>query len=90
MPLYDFRCVKCGLEFEVSRPVAKAGEPAFCPMDGGECERTHTTPGTFFQSAHAEGRGRMPQRPQGAPWQFDRSHGPGGHSHGPGAPWHTH
>jgi putative FmdB family regulatory protein len=34
MALYDFRCTVCGLEFEVSRPMAQAAEPAHCPVDG--------------------------------------------------------
>ncbi|GAA2900131.1 zinc ribbon domain-containing protein [Streptosporangium fragile] len=31
MPRYDFRCRACGSTFEVSRPMAQAGEPALCP-----------------------------------------------------------
>ena len=32
MPLYDFRCRQCGLEFEVSRPISRATEPGLCPL----------------------------------------------------------
>ncbi|MEU4829380.1 zinc ribbon domain-containing protein [Streptosporangium sp. NPDC023615] len=31
MPRYDFRCRACGSSFEVSRPMARSGEPAPCP-----------------------------------------------------------
>ncbi|MEU8384673.1 zinc ribbon domain-containing protein [Streptosporangium sp. NPDC048865] len=31
MPRYDFRCRACGSTFEISRPMARSGEPALCP-----------------------------------------------------------
>ncbi len=31
MPRYDFRCRTCGATFEVTRPMANAGDPASCP-----------------------------------------------------------
>ena len=86
MPLYDFRCSKCGLEFEVSRPVSRAADPAFCPMDGGECERVFTMPGTFVKGGTARDSSDLPKPPgQQAGWShFGHSHDPGsgGHSHG--------
>ena len=39
MPLYDFKCPKCGLQFEVSRPMSKASDPALCPNDSEPSER---------------------------------------------------
>src|SRR5256885_17056109 len=39
MPLYDFKCPNCGLEFEVSRPMSRASEPAVCPKDSTPSER---------------------------------------------------
>ena len=77
MALYDFRCTVCGLEFEVSRPMAQAGEPARCPVDGAESRRFFTMPMTFSKS-----NSRRPS-PGGA-W---RHHG---HRHGPGAGPHVH
>jgi putative FmdB family regulatory protein len=77
MALYDFRCTVCGLEFEVSRPMAQAGEPARCPVDGAESRRFFTMPMTFSKSSS----GRR------APAQAWRHHG---HRHGPGAGPHVH
>lgn len=31
MPTYDVRCRACGTTFEVSRPMARADDPAPCP-----------------------------------------------------------
>ena len=30
MPIYEYRCKKCGSEFELMRPVAKLDDPAPC------------------------------------------------------------
>ena len=81
MALYDFRCTVCGLEFEVSRPMAQATDPARCPVDGAESERCFTMPMTF--SKPRGGPRPAPPSPGGS-W---RHHG---HRHGPGAAPHTH
>ena len=80
MPAYDFRCPKCGLEFEVSRPMSRATEPAPCPQDGTESERLFTKVAAFL------GRGSGEESSSAAPPAFDdhghgHSHGPGGHMH---------
>src|SRR3989304_1844137 len=70
--LYDFRCPKCGRQFEVSRPMSRAGEPAHCPNDGTPSERVYTMPLTFPPgaddggpaSAAPGGRPRPLARPQ--------------------------
>ena len=41
MPLFDFRCKKCGNEFE---KLAKRVEDVFCPKCGGEVSRLYTAP----------------------------------------------
>jgi putative FmdB family regulatory protein len=86
MPLYDFRCTKCGMEFEVARPLSRASEPAMCPMDGGECERIFTMPNTFVKGGTGRNSDEVPKPPsqQGSWSHFGHSHGPGsaGHSHG--------
>jgi putative FmdB family regulatory protein len=84
MPLYDFRCNKCGLEFEVSRPLARASEPAYCPMDNTAAERVFTMPGTFVRQG--ERGGDIPKPPQQQSGAFSHF----GHSHGPGAGTHSH
>ena len=86
MPLYDFRCTKCNLEFEVSRPFSKATDPAYCPMDGGDCERIFTMPGTFIKGgSRRDSDAEVPKPPQqpGGVSHFGHSHGAGGggHSH---------
>lgn len=76
MPLYDFRCPKCGLKFEVSRPLSKATDAAFCPQDGAESERVFTMPMTFVKTDP----NAMP--PSSGPPLSDHGHDHG-HSHGP-------
>ncbi|MDA1241439.1 MAG: zinc ribbon domain-containing protein, partial [Chloroflexi bacterium] len=39
MPNYDFRCDACTAEFEVSRPLSAAREPAHCPACGEPARR---------------------------------------------------
>ncbi len=78
MALYDFRCTVCGLEFEVSRPMAQAADPARCPVDGAESRRFFTMPMTFSKGSGAS----LAARPQA--W---RHHG---HRHGPGVGQHSH
>lgn len=43
MPIYEFRCTKCGRSFDVVRPRAKAGDPAKCPDDGARGQRLFTS-----------------------------------------------
>jgi putative FmdB family regulatory protein len=80
MPLYDFRCPKCGLEFEVSRPFIRATEPAQCPQDNEPAERVFTMPVSFV-------KGGASPAPTPSPSAALDAHGHG-HSHGPGT--HTH
>jgi putative FmdB family regulatory protein len=80
MPLYDFHCPKCGLEFEVSRPFSRATEPVQCPQDGETAERLFTMPVAFVKGAATETATPSPSA------AIDH-HGHG-HSHGPGT--HTH
>jgi putative FmdB family regulatory protein len=84
MPLFDFRCDQCGLEFEVSRPLSRAEEPAFCPVDNAACERIESSSGAFVRQSERP-PGDLPRRPQpsGGFAHF-------GHSHGPGAGAHSH
>ena len=83
MPLYDFRCNKCGLEFEVSRPLARATDPAYCPLDNTAAERVFTMPGTFVRQGERR-EGDISRPPQGGGFSHF------GHSHGAGSGSHSH
>ena len=39
MPIYEYRCSKCGKEFELMRPFSQADEPAPCPSCGASGEK---------------------------------------------------
>ena len=39
MPIYEYRCGKCGHEFELRRSFSQAEEPAPCPKCGGKGEK---------------------------------------------------
>jgi len=39
MPVYEYRCPKCGTEFELMRPMSDMDKPALCPQCGAEAER---------------------------------------------------
>jgi putative FmdB family regulatory protein len=55
---YPFRCTRCGLEFEVSRPIREAGEAASCPADGAAAQRIFTVPSmNMNRPAHSHGPG---------------------------------
>ena len=77
--LYDFRCSRCGLDFEVSRPVTRAAEPAVCPVDGAEAVRVVAMPSAFLKR-----RAEAPGSSGAVSWShFGHGHapGPGAHSH---------
>ena len=39
MPIYEYYCADCGLDYEVIRPVSKSNEPANCATCGNPGER---------------------------------------------------
>ena len=79
MPLYDFRCPKCGLEFEVSRTFSRATEPANCPQDGTPAERVFTMPVSFVRGAASDPAASPPAG--GHEHDHGHSHGHGTHTH---------
>jgi putative FmdB family regulatory protein len=81
MPLYDFRCPKCGLEFEVSRPFSRTTEPANCPQDGTEAERVFTMPVSFVRGGSNDPAASPPAGGSDHDHGHGHSHGPGGHTH---------
>ncbi len=82
MPNYDFRCDSCTAEFEVSRPLSQAREPADCPACGARARRVFSP---LAVNGLAEQPGPAKRLKAGAGgW----SHA--GHSHGAGASGHSH
>lgn len=43
MPIYEYRCPKCGIDFELVRPMSEMGKPTSCPECGAEAERLVST-----------------------------------------------
>ena len=39
MPIYEYRCPKCEIDFELMRPMSEMSKPAPCPQCGTEAER---------------------------------------------------
>jgi putative FmdB family regulatory protein len=39
MPIYEYRCQSCAKDFEVTRPIAQAGDPAPCPTCGKPAQK---------------------------------------------------
>lgn len=50
MPAYDYRCTKCGLEFEVNRPITDR-EPVNCSVCGSEAKRVFSPVGVVFKGS---------------------------------------
>jgi putative FmdB family regulatory protein len=86
MPLYPYRCEQCGLEFEVSRPISQASNPANCPMDGTAGARIFTAPMTLRN--RGQDAPPAPTAPEQKPAPTGWSHF--GHSHGGGVGGHSH
>jgi putative FmdB family regulatory protein len=82
MPIYDFRCPKCGRVFEVSRPRDRAGDPAECPDDGTLGVRNYASVGILRGTQESGGDG---DGLDGLGGMDDLGHG---HSHGPGSHMH--
>ncbi len=68
-PRYQFRCIRCGLDFLVSRPAATAAREATCPIDNALMARWDGPP------TAVTGRRAV---------AYEHSHGPGQpcHAHG--------
>jgi len=51
MPIYEYRCRRCGIEFERLRPMDRADDPGPCPQCGAtEIERCLSTFASFSRS----------------------------------------
>ena len=51
MPIYDYHCRDCGIEFTALRPMAQCSEPAACPQCAGDAPRFITAPRLALMSA---------------------------------------
>lgn len=49
MPVYEFRCVECGDDVEVVRPMGETAPPGACASCGGELRRRWSRVGVRFQ-----------------------------------------
>lgn len=49
MPLYEYRCTKCGHKFEVHHDVGGTVGP--CPVCGGEVKRVFSSVGLIFKGS---------------------------------------
>lgn len=43
MPIYEYRCLKCGHEFEERRSFSQTEAPARCPRCGGDTRKLVTS-----------------------------------------------
>lgn len=84
MPLYDYHCNRCGLDFEVSRSIRDSDVPADCPMCNTAAQRVFTPPMMTFTRGAAHESLHSPPTPSTSRWSHH------GHSHGPGTKPHTH
>ena len=58
MPVYEYRCSKCGVEFEVMRQISKADDAAPCPKCGASGEKLVSVFGSktdFYLRAPSKG-----------------------------------
>ena len=39
MPIYEYLCAKCGMEFELRRSMSEADKPAVCPKCNSEAQK---------------------------------------------------
>ncbi|HHJ99015.1 MAG TPA: zinc ribbon domain-containing protein [Actinobacteria bacterium] len=50
MPAYDYRCTKCGLDFEVNRSITDR-EPVSCASCGSDAKRVFSPVGVVFKGS---------------------------------------
>ena len=51
MPIYEYKCPKCGLKFELLRPMSKANEDAPCPTCKNGAKRAVSSFAAFTKSS---------------------------------------
>lgn len=69
MPIYEYFCFKCELEFELKRPLSDAGEPAPCPQCGSLAQKLvsgfGSKTGFYIRATKKTFRGR-PEKKEGS------------------------
>jgi putative FmdB family regulatory protein len=53
MPLYEFYCPPCGVQFEVLRPMSKSEDPALCPAGHWTSNRVVSMFATLTRTSEA-------------------------------------
>lgn len=48
MPIYSYKCTKCGKEYDKMRPFSDSDSSDICPNCGGEARRVFTEPGAVI------------------------------------------
>jgi putative FmdB family regulatory protein len=90
MPTYVFACAACG-RFEEGRPMARAGEPARCPVCRGVARRVFTPPGLPALAAPVRGALAAQEASAHEPRVVGRKQGrPMPHRPEPTPPWVLH
>ena len=54
MPLYEFYCPPCGVQFEILRPMSRLDEPATCPSGHTTSNRVISLFATMRKTAEGE------------------------------------
>ena len=84
MPRYGFQCKDCQVEFEVSRSMSQAGEPAKCPHCQQDADRIFFMPMTQRKATLDDSINDLSGLARAGAFAGH------GHSHAPGAAPHTH
>ncbi|MFH1087668.1 MAG: zinc ribbon domain-containing protein [Chloroflexota bacterium] len=70
MPVYEYRCPKCGTDFELMRPISRMNHPASCPGCGAKGDRllsVFASKEGFYVRAPSKPAFRAPAKPAGKP-----------------------
>lgn len=54
MPVYEYYCPPCGVQFEVLRPMSKSEEPALCPSGHKTSNRVLSMFATLSKNADGQ------------------------------------
>jgi len=73
MPIYDYHCGHCDIEFTELRPMARCAESAVCAQCGGDAQRFITAPRVALMSADARKAHQTNERSAHAP-RVSRGH----------------